>query len=36
LGLDTKFAPLHAGDGIDFTEHFFAPLIRIHTHYLYY
>jgi hypothetical protein len=36
LGLDTEFAPFHAGDGVDFAENFLAALFAFHEQYLYY
>jgi hypothetical protein len=35
LGLGTKFAPFHAGDGVDFAEDFLAALFAFHGYYLY-
>ena len=35
LGLDTEFAPFHAGDGVDFAEDFLAAWFAFHAEYLY-
>jgi hypothetical protein len=30
LGLDTEFAPFHAGDGVDLAENFWAAWFAFH------